>query len=284
MKRVHFLFLLVALVVVACNAPYDDDLPEYDGEIVVEAYLNQSIPLLNYCLLSRSVAYYNPNLDVEQVSEASIYVYEGVEENGELTWDRDNGQKWEQFPQLLGAYVPAFGWAAKENTFYLMEIEVEGKNLSAITQVPKLVEIDTLFIDNRFNSVADSVEPFERLTFSDPKGFGNNYALFRTRKGFFDNPLTWGSMRRIFTTDDEFFDGNSWGFSSFFPQTYGDTVTFYLASMDKASYRFWESYDVSQNNGGPFSQPINVESNIEGGRGVFCGLAVDRRRIIIEKP
>ena len=286
MKKLSKLFMaFLAISLAACNAPYNEELPEYEGEIVVEAYVNQSIPLLNYVLLSRSVEYYDPNLQIEQVPTAKIIVYEGIEKDGSLTWDKDNGIEWIEFPGLEGAYLPSeFGWLATVGTYYLLEIEVEGKTISATTQVPDLVLIDTVFIDNRFNTAADSMEPFEVMSFTDKKGFGDNYMVYRTRIGFLDNPLTWGSMRRLFVADDEFFDGQSWGYSSFFPQTYGDTVTFYLTSMDRESYRFWESYEISQGNGGPFSQPINVNSNIVGGRGLFCGFAVDRRRIIIEKP
>lgn len=277
--------MAATLLFLGCNAPYDGELPPYEGEIVVEAYVNQSIPSLNYLLLSRSVAYYDPNLDIDPVGEAKVMVYPGVEIDGQVQWDRDNGMDWLPFEFIPGAYVPSqFGFVAEEETHYLLEIEVEGQKLSSKTYVPKMVKMDTLFVENIFNEKADSFQAFERMAFSDPKGFGNNYLVYRSRVGFQENPLTWGSMSLLYSADDEFFDGNSWGFSSLFPQTYGDTVTFYLGAIDRASYLFWDSYEISENNGGPFSQPINVNGNIEGGRGIFCGIAVDRRRVIITKP
>lgn len=284
---------IVVFVLHSCTAPYNEELPPYDEEIVVEAYVNQAIPSLNYVLLSLSVEYYDDNLDLPLVPDADITLTEGVVEGADTQWMENESIKMisladlpipSPIGELPGYYVPnQLGWVAKEGRVYKLEIEVNEQRLSAVTSVPKVVPIDTCYVLNRFNSKADSMEPFEFLAFNDPEGFGNNYRIYRYDKGFIDNPPTWGSASVLLTVDDEFFDAESFTYQSFFPVSYGDTVTFYLNSVDRISYRFWESYDISQNNGGPFTQPINVKGNVKGGRGVFCGMAVDRRRIIIEK-
>ena len=95
-------------------------------------------------------------------------------------------------------------------------------------------------------------------------------------------PLLWGTVNRIVVTEDLLFNDQPFVFSPIFPDRYGDTVNVYLISVDQQTLEYWESYEASRNNGGPFTQPINVNSNFDNARGTFQGMAVDSKRIIIE--
>jgi len=55
----------------------------------------------------------------------------------------------------------------------------------------------------------------------------------------------------------------------------GDTVTFKLSNIDKATYKFWNTWEFEQQSiGNPFSQPGKVIGNISNGAlGAFCGYA-----------
>lgn len=51
-----------------------------------------------------------------------------------------------------------------------------------------------------------------------------------------------------------------------------DTVLIRISQIDNASYLFWRSADYqSQSTGNPFAEPINLQSNIKGGYGVWYG-------------
>jgi len=55
----------------------------------------------------------------------------------------------------------------------------------------------------------------------------------------------------------------------------GDTISFKLSNIDKATYTFWNTWEFNQQSiGNPFSQPGKVIGNISNGAlGAFCGYA-----------
>ena len=51
-----------------------------------------------------------------------------------------------------------------------------------------------------------------------------------------------------------------------------DTVLIRISQIDNKSYLFWRSLEYQQSsNGNPFAEPLNLQSNIEGGFGVWYG-------------
>ena len=63
-----------------------------------------------------------------------------------------------------------------------------------------------------------------------------------------------------------------------------DTVLVRLSQIDYESYLFWRSADFqSSSNGNPFAEPINLQSNIENGFGVFYGQAAVYYKLIAKE-
>jgi hypothetical protein len=278
-----FLAILSLSLVWGCTDTYDEPLPEYESELIIEAYVNQANPLLNYALLSKSLPYYDENFDVEGVGEAKVTLYEGQKEGTELIWNQE-GLAYEEFDQIPGLYLPPITefFVGKEGYYYKLEVEYEGVTSVAVTQIPNLVPIDSIWVENVFNSNRDTFEPFLRFLFTDPPQFGNNYMIAEYVNAPTEWPLLWGAANRIVVTDDLLINSQSFVYSPIFPDTYGDTVNMYLISIDQQTLEYWESYDASRNNGGPFTQPINVNSTFDNARGTFQGMAVDNKRIIIK--
>jgi hypothetical protein len=56
----------------------------------------------------------------------------------------------------------------------------------------------------------------------------------------------------------------------------GDTAIYYLVSVERPVYDFWDSFNKARVNGGPFSTPVVLKSNIKGDNvvGCFSGFAV----------
>ena len=65
----------------------------------------------------------------------------------------------------------------------------------------------------------------------------------------------------------------------------GNTVTFKLSNIDKATYDFWRTIEFAyQAVGNPFSTPVKVLGNIKGNAlGYFGGYASQYRTLIIQK-
>lgn len=65
---------------------------------------------------------------------------------------------------------------------------------------------------------------------------------------------------------------------------YPDTVLIRISQIDEAAFLFWRSIDYQgQSTGNPFAEPINLQSNIEGGYGVWFGQAASYYRAVAEE-
>lgn len=63
-----------------------------------------------------------------------------------------------------------------------------------------------------------------------------------------------------------------------------DTVLIRISQIDEAAFFFWRSIDYqAQSAGNPFAEPINLQSNIEGGYGVWYGQAASYYRAVAEE-
>lgn len=168
---------------------------------------------------------------------------------------------------------------------YQLKVEAEGKTLLAITKIPELVELDTLYWRAQFN---DSTIGFPWTRFKDPDTLGNAYRIF-TKRGELDENYT-AALGSEF--DDYFINGTQFDFPFnrgeqlrddtlerdersriFGKYQKGELMQIKFCTMDKASYDFWRSFSISQQSGGsPFAAPLNLKSNIQGeGMGVWCG-------------
>ena len=283
MKQVVY-FAILSVLMLSCTAPYEQELPAYEPELVIEAYVNQSEPLLTYALVSRSIDYYNPDQNTQPIENATVTMWEGVDDNGSIRWDEDNPINFQHFEGLPGVYLPGLGYVGKEGHYYRIEVSLDGERATATSYLPELVEMDSFYYQNVLNEQTDSTLPFSTMFFRDPADKENYYLLMEYSNEQSDWPPLWGSGDRIFVVDDELFNGEFFGYSDIFPRQYGDTVNLILAGIDASSFTYWESYENALGNGGPFSQPINVISNFDNARGLFSAMAVDKKKIIITKP
>ena len=65
---------------------------------------------------------------------------------------------------------------------------------------------------------------------------------------------------------------------------YPDTVLVRMSQIDNNSYLFWRSVDYqASSNGNPFAEPINLQSNVSNGYGVFYGQAAVYYKLIAKE-
>ena len=168
------------------------------------------------------------------------------------------------------------------NKQYTLNIKSEGKEYTSSTTIPLLTKFpDSLW----FVKAPQSPDTNRRVLMAritDPPGLGN-YVRYFTR-------INRGPFLPGFNSvyNDEVVDGTTYqgqvepgvdrnnlpGLGeNFFVK--GDTVTLKLSNIDKATYRFWNTWEFAQQSiGNPFSQPGKVIGNISNDAlGAFCGYA-----------
>ena len=169
------------------------------------------------------------------------------------------------------------------NREYSLTIKAEGKLYTAKTTIPILAKkFDSIWTKNTPPDV-DTSKRILMTTVTDPPGLGN-YIRYYTKKN--SEPFLPG-FNSVY--NDQFVDGTTYsaavdqgvdrnnpiptGDDRFF--TRGDTISFKLSNIDKATYTFWNTWELNQQSiGNPFSQPGKVIGNISNGAlGVFSGYA-----------
>lgn len=194
-------------------------------------------------------------------------------------------------PSQSGPLTTLFGETGKR---YELKIQTGGAAVySAITTIPPLAKkIDSLWWKPAPNNT-DSTKTVVMARIKDPPGYGNYIRYFTSVNGNNFYP----GLNSVF--DDQIVDGKTYDiqidqgvtrtekvkFDDYGYFKRGDTVVVKFCNIDKASYDFWRTWEFSyQSVGNPFSTPGKVLSNISnGGLGVFCGYAVQYKRLIIPK-
>lgn len=276
---------MVSLTVLfsACEKEIEVKLPPAETEIVVEAYINQLDPVFNYVILSRSVNFFQPGVGIVPVKGALVFITEGTVTGTDTTWNTAGKL---QLTELLPDSIPGvyfnFGLTGKAEHVYKLEIIAEGKYVHSVTSIPTIVPLDSLSYSVRINP-DDNTDTgrFMSIHFMEPTRKGNCYrAMYRI--GGDTSYFGWGSINYgddVF--NDDIINGVYRNFTYGRNFRYDDTVNYYFSSIDRVSFNFWESYDAIRNNGGPFSTPVQLKSNVQNAIGSFTGMAVTKKRIII---
>ncbi len=195
-------------------------------------------------------------------------------------------------PDLINCILGgSCSFVGKENTRYDLRIEAKDKVLTSYTTIPKAAGIDSLTLRPRPKAPADDIYVAVYNNLTVPNTFGN-FVRYWTKRN--NEPFYLPGSQSVW--DDKLFIGLKIAlpvergyqkgakvepeFYSFFEK--GDTVTLKWANIDSRSYDF---YFTLENDGGgsPFSAPVVVKSNINGGLGVWAGFASQYYTIVIPK-
>jgi hypothetical protein len=117
----------------------------------------------------------------------------------------------------------------------------------------------------------------------DPDTIGNAYRLFAKKNSETEYfPASGAHFNDDFTNGQRvvFFYGQGkrpfFASDTFVPREFfyklGDTILLKFCSIGRNEELFFNTLDAATNsNGNPFSSPVIVKSNIEGGLGIWCG-------------
>lgn len=277
--RVSILYTVIALLMLtACEKEIDIVVPGVQEQLVVEASINQKIPSLNYVFINKTIDYFKPDLSLNGLSNASVFITEGSIVGNDTLY---NGTRY-QFVALSDSLLPGVYanplFMGKENTPYSLDITMQdGRKVTGRTFIGKAPVIDSLVYWNEIEN-NDTNSFFWMQWFDGPEQNNYRMALYNNVDSVL---LGWGAAQRFYTFDDELLNNTKRPFRTFRGYDYGDTINIFLSSIGRKEYLFWESFGNAANNGGPFATPVSVKSNISGGIGSFTGYAIENKRIIL---
>lgn len=288
-KNISLLFALALLVLVsACEKEITVNLPPGKQSLVVEASINQQFPNLNYVYISRTVDYFNPDLTLNGIRNALVFITPGSISGTDTIWNEGARIQLFDINNIPGVDSLLQGFTGiyfnplllpQVGVPYRLDIDAEGEKITGVTAIPKVVNIDTIFWRQELSSDKTDTNMFVTFEFNDGPEKNNYRLAIYTGQ----NPLLigWGAAEGFRTFDDAFIDNGKRPYSFFSPFRYGDTLNLYLSSLGRREYLFWDSFVEAANNGGPFATPISVKSNIKGAIGSFTGYGVSFRRVIL---
>ncbi len=292
------LVFLLLMLFSSCEKNIDISLEAGQQQIVVEAYINNIFPQYNYVILSRSQDYYSTNLLNIPVANAIVNITEGTRDTqGNYVWDpatklQLRESRFDSIPVELsiGMYYDQRAYTDRQHALkgtigksYLLEISSEGKEYSAITSLLPVVAVDSL--TQGFPFINNPGDELFRITnhYKDPDTLGNSQ-LFFWRWGKTRSNYGWGGFfrSRVPGIDDL---SNGQYIHLTHPQGFSktDTITYFMASVTRDVYNFWDSYNKAEDNNGPFNTPVSLISNIKGTNvtGCFSGYSLSSKTIVI---
>jgi len=274
-----------SLLFFSCEKNINFELKDAAALLVVDAQIeNGEAPTVS---LSKSLDYFGA-ISPQILAGSFVHNAEVTMSNGVLThtlkeYNIPLGNGYSIYYYGIDSANLATAFVGEFNRQYNLTIKVDGQVYTAKTTIPALDKIfDSLWI----KPPPLNVDTSKRVLMTraiDPPGLGN-YIRYFTRKnserflpGFnsvFNDEVVDGTIysgqvdkgvdrnNPLPTGDDRFF-------------TRGDTISFKLSNIDKATYTFWNTWEFNQQSiGNPFSQPGKVLGNISNGAlGAFCGYA-----------
>ena len=291
MKHLVLLFVICTLFF-SCEKNIDFKLKDAPAVLVVNAQIeNGQAPTV---ALSKSLDYFGA-ISPEILAGSFVHNADITMSNGTLTHKLKEytvplGNGYFIYYYSIDSASLATAFIGEFNKQYNLTIKVDGQVYTAKTTVPALTKIfDSLWT----SPPPPNVDTSKRILMAraiDPPGLGN-YVRYYTKK---NSERFLPGFNSVF--NDEVVDGTTYqgqvdpgvdrnlpmptGDDKFFAR--GDTISFKLSDIDKATYTFWNTWEFNQQSiGNPFSQPGKVIGNISNGAlGAFCGYASKVETII----
>lgn len=310
LKKFNLLFLIViASIYYSCETEFVPEGNDEPAEIVVEGYIEAGPAAQpTFVTVTRTLPFFQ---EIGQEVFSDLYVHDAqvTITEGSNTWVLSEFC-WEDLPPAIREQVlalagitntdslpfnacvyvdPTFQLIGEEGKQYDLTIEVDDQVLTASTSIPPHVPIDSLkLVDLPVDSLADWKEINGFI--SDPIDQVDYYRYFTaTNDGGTQAPIN-------SVVDDAFFNGKSFQFplakaeprdslinlDLFGLYQVGDTATIRWANIDEAHFDFWSTFEFNAVNQGPFSSYTRINTNIEGGLGIWGGYSVSEYVIVVE--
>ena len=292
-------FACLSFLLFSCTKEVKIDIPGYEEQLVVDGSIREGEPPI--ILLSKSQNIYAPT-DISAylasfVGDAVVTVSDGTNTVTLMKVCTDNLppgteqyaeaifgmsiQELQQLPSPLCIYTTfdptMFGVAGKS---YTLNIAYKGKTYTSTTKIEVPKALDYL------KWVAQPNQPnlgYLKGFMTDDASTADNFMWEMKKMG---DPTYTKPFSPFF--NDKFFNGLAFEFDLYNPMSFndstytedekgffknGDTVVLRLSKLGGNEYQFFEKkWNQIYSSGSPFSTPVNIPSNIQGGAlGVWVG-------------
>ncbi len=288
----QLILLIVSAFLVSCEQDIDFDLKYAEPVLVVDAQIENGQPPT--VALSRSLSFFS-KISLDILSNSFVRNAEVSMSNGSVThvlkeYAVPAGNGYFIYYYSIDSANLATAFVGELNKTYILSIKTDGKVYTAKTNIPALTKVfDSLWTTLPPPNV-DTSKRILMTRVTDPPGLGN-YVRYFTKK---NSERFLPGFNSVFP--DEVVDGTTYsgqvdpgvdrnlpvptGDNRFFSR--GDTISFKLSNIDKATFTFWNTWEFNQQSiGNPFSQPGKVIGNISNGAlGAFCGYASQVQTVI----
>ena len=294
----HFAGILCAQIFFqSCETEFLPQNVNLDPELVVEGYIESGDNALPpYVLLTRSKPFFTAlsanQLDSLFVHQADVTIDDGSNKVklSEICFNNLPPSSQKQLAASLGVnpdsvkvnicvYIDLSGQIKpQENHSYHLNINSKGKVVTAVTTIPKYIPLDSIWWREAPGKPIDTLlQLYARI--QDTKGVKNFYRYFCSiNSGGFKTPFN-------SVYDDALIDGLPFEFRLIKPREEGekfdnpsfglfhtgDSIAIKWSSIDESHYNFWNTLEFNKGNQGPFSTYTTINSNIQGGLGVWGG-------------
>ncbi|MBN2668619.1 MAG: DUF4249 domain-containing protein [Bacteroidales bacterium] len=253
---VTIFFVLAGLLIVSCEKVIDVDLNDANTQLVVDAFITDSIGW-GQVRLSKTGSFYDNNA-LPTIDNATVKI-EDSEGSEFLLQSKGNGLYENSFLKTMSGRG------------YTLQIDYNNQMVSSYAYTPTKVAIDSLSLES-FDYGMPSEKPLYLVTayFQDPPN-ESNYYRFRI---FINGRLDDGFLN----SDDKYFDG-LYNDANLTVAEEGDTVYIEMYCVDKANYDYFKTIgDASSTD-----TPGNPISNIEGENaiGYFGAYTASSKMIVV---
>lgn len=311
MRPIFATALCTVLLLLAWSCEEEFIPPDVDSEpqIVVEGYVeasgDQSAP--PYVILTRTLPFFR-DLDSSQFADFFVHDAEVTVDDGtslvslvELCLNDLSPEQIALAQSFLGENVnvvnanfcvyldPTLSMFGEEGRTYDLSIRAEGKELRATTTIPVHAPLDSVFFAEPPGTLDRPDLKQMQIVLNDPPG-PNFYRYFVS--------VNRGGFRRddFSVLDDPFFDNRevtiplnqpladtaNFDLATFGLFTVGDTATLKWVTFGEPSFNFWNTIEFAAANQGPFSNYTIIETNVEGGLGIWSGQSASYYERIVE--
>jgi hypothetical protein len=189
----------------------------------------------------------------------------------------------------------ATAFTGEFNKQYTLAINADGKDYNATTTIPTITRrIDSIWWkpvpqSPDTNWVAIMIKAYDKPGLGDYIRYftqRNNENFLPGDPSVFDDDVIDGTTYELQIARGQDINNPSQDGDYKYFYRRGDTVTFRVSQIDKATFDFWRTMEYTyQSVGNPFSSPVKVLSNIKGhpALGYFGGYATQYRSIIIPR-
>ncbi len=280
------LLLQFILLLSACEKDITIDTGGGEAQYVVEGYVESGLP--PYLLLTKTTDYYDTfyldSLAAIFVHDAVITVSDGTQSVTLTEFNIDT------LGTSISAYV-GLGMVGEAGKTYTLTIETEGNLITAVTTIPMPLPLDSIWYQTGADPDNDTlVELICR--FSDPPALGQYIRYFTSVNGerylpgynsVFEDVLINGNTFD-FPLDRGLDRNDTAAFDNYGLFRKGDTISVKWAAIDKAHFDFWRTVEFELGGqGSPFATPVIIQSNINGGQGIWGGYASTFKSLIVPK-